>query len=622
MTRDEFFTALENGAKWDIGVAINRTNPVPIDASSVFKTLSDLQTYAETNPVAHPGQLVAVIGEDEVAAYIITSTGSGAVVQKLAASSASGDLTQDILDLQQDIAEILNGTQVVGQALKATQDGEGNVISETYAKNEVATTDTNGLMSSADKSKLDGIEAGAEVNVIEGVAVKTTSAGEFTPVSVQDKIAQVDLSQFDTDITALEGRMDTAESDIAELQTTIGGLSGAMHFVGSSSTDPTEGPTIEGHQGEYQSGDVCLYDGKEYIYDGSTWQEFGNEGDHLTKEVADTYYVPLTRTVNGKPLSENITLGAGDVGADAAGTAAAAIQALDVEAIQLGAGETLSSISETDGKIAAEKQSIQIEISQVTNLQTTLDSKLEEDDLPTSFDIAANSEDFAVQGGANSVTINIKESASPVEGQLTKNLDGSKLDFGGQISANGTILTGNQGTVISITAGEGLTTGGAPITESGTISLESIGAASQSTSNEGRNYIQNITVDDYGRVTAVSSGEVPDSVDTNRQINIDGVQLLDTSTGKPLNIVAGKNITLTPNTEEGSVTITAADAPVYTGESGVVTVADNLISIAAGGIGTDKIADGAITNEKIASVDVAKLFVAENDTFILNGGNA
>ena len=29
MTREEFFDKLNNGAKWDVGVAINRTNPLP-----------------------------------------------------------------------------------------------------------------------------------------------------------------------------------------------------------------------------------------------------------------------------------------------------------------------------------------------------------------------------------------------------------------------------------------------------------------------------------------------------------------------------------------------------------------------------------------------------------------
>lgn len=50
------------------------------------------------------------------------------------------------------------------------------------------------------------------------------------------------------------------------------------------------------------------------------------------------------------------------------------IAGLDVSALSISANETISSISETDGKIAATKQSIQISESQVTGLETDLSS--------------------------------------------------------------------------------------------------------------------------------------------------------------------------------------------------------------------------------------------------------
>ena len=133
MTREEFFNKLNNGAKWDVGVAINRTNPVPLDANSVFESFDALTTYATTNALAYPGQVVSVLGESEIAAYLIKTTGEGALISKLAASSASGDISADVETLKTQVANIINGTQVVGEATKATQDGEGNVISTTYA---------------------------------------------------------------------------------------------------------------------------------------------------------------------------------------------------------------------------------------------------------------------------------------------------------------------------------------------------------------------------------------------------------------------------------------------------------------------------------------------------------
>lgn len=77
-------------------------------------------------------------------------------------------------------------------------------------------------------------------------------------------------------------------------------LAGAMHFVGTSTTNPTSagGPTIAGHTGAYAAGDVCIYGVIEYVYDGTNWQELGDEGT----------WVPKTRTIAGLDLQDNITV--------------------------------------------------------------------------------------------------------------------------------------------------------------------------------------------------------------------------------------------------------------------------------------------------------------------------
>lgn len=58
--------------------AMNRTNPTPLDASAVWTSLEDLRNYAATNPVAYVGQILSLVAYDteteaitEVKAYII-----------------------------------------------------------------------------------------------------------------------------------------------------------------------------------------------------------------------------------------------------------------------------------------------------------------------------------------------------------------------------------------------------------------------------------------------------------------------------------------------------------------------------------------------------------------------
>ena len=68
--REEFFTALTKGAKWDVGVSINRTNPLPLDVYSVFNTEDALNAYV-SGKFSYPGQVLALIKEDETIIYYL-----------------------------------------------------------------------------------------------------------------------------------------------------------------------------------------------------------------------------------------------------------------------------------------------------------------------------------------------------------------------------------------------------------------------------------------------------------------------------------------------------------------------------------------------------------------------
>jgi hypothetical protein len=68
--RDDFFTALANGAKWDVGVSINRTNPLPLDQYSVFKTETELNNYV-AGAFSYPGQVIALVDEAATTIYYL-----------------------------------------------------------------------------------------------------------------------------------------------------------------------------------------------------------------------------------------------------------------------------------------------------------------------------------------------------------------------------------------------------------------------------------------------------------------------------------------------------------------------------------------------------------------------
>lgn len=133
----------------------------------------------------------------------------------------------------------------------------------------------------------------------------------------------------------------------AYTDTKTAGLTGAMHFVGTSTTDPTltAGPTIDGKPYSGKSGDVVLWGKKEFVYNGTAWTLLGDEGSYALK----------TTTVNGHSLGNNITLTATDVGADAAGTASGLVNALNLTKVGGGTGEYIASITQTKGQVSATK---------------------------------------------------------------------------------------------------------------------------------------------------------------------------------------------------------------------------------------------------------------------------
>lgn len=301
MTREEFFSKLNAGAKWDVGVAIARTNPLPLDANEIFDSVASMETYIKSNALAYPGQIVVVLGETETAAYLINTVGGqGKGYSKLAATTGSGDVGEELAALANRVSALEGyfDKGVAKEALKATQDGAGNVIVDTYktvaefntfkTANDTAIKEAKDIASAAVVANK-AITAGSGTKITfdeKGLVTKGEAAGIADITGLQ---AALDEKALGTDLTTLEGRVGVNENNISELQTKITGLTGAMHFIGVSTTDPKEGATVTGHS-KFAAGDVCLFEKKEYVYDGKAWVELGDEGSHLTKtEAAETY---------------------------------------------------------------------------------------------------------------------------------------------------------------------------------------------------------------------------------------------------------------------------------------------------------------------------------------------
>lgn len=313
-------------------------------AYTTVKSIEDKIATAKSEAIADAGAAadtkiatkVGEIGDKTVKAY--TDDAVSAVESKvddLTTSVGALDLkalahldTVDEAHLEEKLAAKING-----KATKATTlEGYGitDAMTKTAIEGAISTAKTAAEKTAADAlspvsakatanetaiATLNGTGAGSvSKKITDAIAdldvTDTAKTGEFvTAVSETDgqisvsraalkasdipKLTTAKLTDFATEMAKKQNSLEfmTAPSSsnkvatAADLTSAVAGLSGAMHYIGTSSKDPTleAGPTVEGHTGAFVSGDVVVFDKSEYVYDGTSWRELGSEDSYVLK---------------------------------------------------------------------------------------------------------------------------------------------------------------------------------------------------------------------------------------------------------------------------------------------------------------------------------------------------
>ena len=282
------------------------------------------------------------IGTDDIA------VGESTLTATLTANNTAHDkFTKDIAANKKAIDDYIASNDA---ALGTTNDNLEAVKTDvaSYKKTNDAAVEKNKTNIGLVDSKVDGLSTQVTQNVSDISTIKdniTTINGKLGKDAAGNDIATTyaTVENFNAYKTSNDTKVNKNASDITELKEKV---TGGMHYKGKFEALPAVD--------DYAAGDFVIVGTKEYILyegeDGKSWDEIGDEGSHLTKAQADGYYDPK-------------------------GKAQELIEALDVAAVNVAAGETIKSISEVDGKIAVEKQSIAIAQSAVSGLSTALDGK-------------------------------------------------------------------------------------------------------------------------------------------------------------------------------------------------------------------------------------------------------
>ena len=321
MTREEFFAAKNKGALWDVGVSINRTNPLPLDKNAVFDTYENALTYAK-GVLAYPGQFIAVVGEDAVTGYLITvAGGEGATLVKLAQTSGSGDVSEQLNALSTKVNNIvteigkastdstdatglyklieanksaittLNGTvQTEGSVKKTVSDEIAKVIGkapETFdTLQEIAAwiethgTEATGMQTAI--SKLEAILKG-----IGGEGEKATVVAYVTDAINALKTGDIKTAQ--DNLAALTKRVDGHDTKLGELETAIAGVKAIADAAGQANNKGLVGKTAT----------KVTFDSKGLIT--GLAGEFSKKQDSLT--ISDKYDAATSAIASMKDIS-------------------------------------------------------------------------------------------------------------------------------------------------------------------------------------------------------------------------------------------------------------------------------------------------------------------------------
>lgn len=221
---------------------------------------------------------------------------------------------------------------------------------------------------------------------------------------IADDIPAIPQSKVTGLTTTLAGKQDTLVFNTAynastnkaatmtDVQNAVAGLSGAMHYVGESTTNPSTGTaTVEGHE-DWTAGDVVTYNAKEYVYDGENWRELGDESSYAIKGSIVNADIAAGAAIDQSKIANLVT----DLASKATpADITTAIGNLDV-ADEAVSGQLVSAVSETDGKVTVTRRALvatdipELAQDKITGLTTALAGKQDTITFETAYNASTN----------------------------------------------------------------------------------------------------------------------------------------------------------------------------------------------------------------------------------------
>lgn len=215
MTYAEFIQNLNSGARWDVGVSINRSNSLPLDANSVFFSLADAESYVAGTlegrlANAYPGQLLAVVTENATTIHYIDINAQGVMsLQEVGAKIEAANASIEIVDGKVMIGGFENAAAltlpqkqadgtIAWVPISAIVEGDGNTVTEVSAEDKSINIDS--TQTTDDDGRVSSIKYDIKVNIsaTENNTIELKEDGLFvaTPESYDDSVIKSDIESL------------------------------------------------------------------------------------------------------------------------------------------------------------------------------------------------------------------------------------------------------------------------------------------------------------------------------------------------------------------------------------------------------------------------------------------
>lgn len=272
---------------------------------------------------------------------------------------------------------IAEGTYDASGAAKAVKDELNPLITAAKTQADKGVTDAAAAKKAADaaSTKVDDAIAGLDYTAYAAGEAAGATVSFVGTISETDGV--ISAEKRDLVFASAYDPATNKAATVKDITTAVADLNGAMHYVGKEEKLPTD-------VSKYKAGDVIIVDIKEYVFDGTKFDELGDEG------------------AIGK-----------------------ALEALSGESTNTSTGKTVASISQANGKVTVTYQDIAINGTQVQVPKAegegtqTLNDRLDAIKAGASSDVST----LAQKVDANTAAIETLNGGTDVDGSVEKKID-------------------------------------------------------------------------------------------------------------------------------------------------------------------------------------------------------